>query len=192
MKRHGADAPQLDDGRSSTVRQLALLAFAIAVAFILIPVGSWAAASGPIVFVTDPDNTNNKAHVDGQGNLQVTGNLNVANTPTVKAQQEGEWNVGIAGTPTVDVGNCPSTQDVTVTGGTVSAEIPVISAQESEHFTLASLEDESRSIPEINASLITVEGGGDDEVEILFTNGPQVGPNLGFAIGDDSENLGPF
>ena len=34
-----------------------------------------------------------------------TQNVNVVNTPTVTAQQSGSWNVGINGTPTVNVGN---------------------------------------------------------------------------------------
>jgi len=34
-----------------------------------------------------------------------TPDVNVINTPTVKAQQDGAWNVGLTGTPTVQVGN---------------------------------------------------------------------------------------
>ena len=40
-----------------------------------------------------------------QGTTNVSGSVNVANTPTVNAKQSGAWNVGIAGTPTVEVGN---------------------------------------------------------------------------------------
>ena len=40
-----------------------------------------------------------------QGTTTVAGSVNVANTPTVNAKQSGAWNVGITGTPTVEVGN---------------------------------------------------------------------------------------
>jgi hypothetical protein len=49
----------------------------------------------------------------GQGgnkdvNVVNTPNVNVVNTPTVQAQQNGAWNVGITGSPTVQVGNSSS------------------------------------------------------------------------------------
>jgi hypothetical protein len=37
-----------------------------------------------------------------------TQNVNVVNTPTVSAQQSGTWNVGINGTPTVNVASMPN------------------------------------------------------------------------------------
>jgi hypothetical protein len=42
-----------------------------------------------------------------QGTTNVTGNVNIENSPTVNAHQNGEWNVGFRGTPTVQVGNAP-------------------------------------------------------------------------------------
>lgn len=41
-----------------------------------------------------------------------TQNVNVVNAPTVNAQQSGLWNVGINGTPTVEVANFPATTNV--------------------------------------------------------------------------------
>jgi hypothetical protein len=41
-----------------------------------------------------------------------TQNVNVVNTPTISAQQNGSWNVGINGTPTVAVTNFPATTNV--------------------------------------------------------------------------------
>ena len=38
-----------------------------------------------------------------------TQNVNVVNTPTVSAQQNGIWNVGINGTPSVNVASMPNT-----------------------------------------------------------------------------------
>lgn len=42
----------------------------------------------------------------------ITGSVNVVNTPAVNAQQSGEWNVGIVGTPTV--GLSPSANTVKI------------------------------------------------------------------------------
>jgi hypothetical protein len=108
--------PLLDKGVS--VRQVTAVLLAVVLAFLVVPVGALAQPPAPKVFITDPGNNDNIAHVDGAGNLQVTGSLNVGNTPTVKAQQDGTWNVGITGTPTVDVGNfpAPQTQNVNVVG----------------------------------------------------------------------------
>lgn len=41
-----------------------------------------------------------------------TQNVNVVNTPTVSAQQNGTWNVGINGIPAVTVSNFPATTNV--------------------------------------------------------------------------------
>jgi len=43
-----------------------------------------------------------------------TQNVNVVNTPTVSAQQNGTWNVGITGTPAVTVSNFPATTNVSI------------------------------------------------------------------------------
>ena len=43
--------------------------------------------------------------VQTQGVTTVAGDVNVVNTPTVRAEQLGQWNVGLSGTPTVQVGN---------------------------------------------------------------------------------------
>jgi len=40
-----------------------------------------------------------------QGTTNVAGAVSVTNTPTVNAQQSGAWNVGLTGSPTVQVGN---------------------------------------------------------------------------------------
>lgn len=45
----------------------------------------------------------------GQGGVN-SKDVNVVNTPTVQAQQSGAWNVGIAGTPTVNLANNSSVQ----------------------------------------------------------------------------------
>lgn len=43
--------------------------------------------------------------VIAQGTTNIAGNVSIANTPTVNSKQSGAWNVGITGTPTVEVGN---------------------------------------------------------------------------------------
>lgn len=43
-----------------------------------------------------------------------TQSVNVVNTPTVSAQQNGTWNVGINGTPAVTVSNFPATTNVAI------------------------------------------------------------------------------
>ena len=40
-----------------------------------------------------------------QGTTNVAGSVSISNTPTVNSKQSGAWSVGIAGTPTVEVGN---------------------------------------------------------------------------------------
>jgi hypothetical protein len=40
-----------------------------------------------------------------QGTTNVAGAVSITNTPTVNAQQSGAWNVGLTGSPTVQVGN---------------------------------------------------------------------------------------
>jgi hypothetical protein len=43
-----------------------------------------------------------------QGTPTISGSVAVSNTPTVNAQQSGPWNVGITGTPTVNIGSTPT------------------------------------------------------------------------------------
>ncbi len=45
------------------------------------------------------------AGTDKDVNVVNTPNVNVVNSPTVQAQQNGVWNVGVTGTPTVHVAN---------------------------------------------------------------------------------------
>lgn len=71
--------------------------------------GQWVSQAAP----SDKDvvvvNTASQAvPVQTQGVTTVAGDVNVANTPTVLAQQTGQWNVGLSGTPTVQVGNASS------------------------------------------------------------------------------------
>lgn len=40
-----------------------------------------------------------------QGTTNIAGGVSITNTPTVNAQQSGAWNVGLTGSPTVQVGN---------------------------------------------------------------------------------------
>ena len=121
----------------------------------------------------------------GKKILMLTGDLNVANTPTVKAQQDGEWDVGVSGT--VDVGNFPETQDVDVVSGSVTNQ--AASATTSRNESFAEFDGiQNRDIAPIDASLITVTGTGDDELLIAFTSTSGVE----FTIGDFDENLGPF
>ncbi len=184
-------APPLAIGEGLSIRRVTALFLAVIVAFLFVPVGALANVV-PKVFIADPVNNDNIAHVDGAGNLQVAGTMNVANTPTVKAQQDGTWNVGLTGTPTVDVGNFPSTQDVNVVGGTVSATAPVATHSTFASFTVAAGEVGAQDVEPIDASLITVVGGGDDEVIVEFEGHAPGGGIVDFEIGDQDENLGPF
>jgi hypothetical protein len=77
-----------------TGRQLTTIAVAFALAIVLVPVGAKAAALINTV-ITDPGGVN-KATVGADGNLHVSGNVSVANTPSVAASQSGDWSVGLA------------------------------------------------------------------------------------------------
>jgi hypothetical protein len=178
-------------GQDVSIRRVTALLVTVILAFLFLPVGALANVV-PKVFIADPLNNDNIAHVDGAGNLQVSGNLNVANTPTVKAQQDGTWNVGLTGTPTVHVGNFPSTQDVNVVGGTLSATTPVATDFAFASFTVAAGGIDSKAIDPIDATLITVVGGGDDEVTIEFDSCCGSPIQTDFELGDQDENLGPF
>jgi len=50
--------------------------------------------------VTVLNTTSNPVPTSPQGTTTISGNVNVSNTPTVNAQQNGLWSVGILGTPT--------------------------------------------------------------------------------------------
>lgn len=50
--------------------------------------------------VTVLNTTSNPVPTSVQGTTTISGNVNVSNTPTVNAQQNGLWSVGILGTPT--------------------------------------------------------------------------------------------
>jgi hypothetical protein len=189
-KRGERQAPLPGTGAAPSVRQITVFFAVVAVAFVLYPMGAWGAISSPQVFVTDPINNAHKAHVDADGNLHVAGDLNVANSPTVKAQQDGTWNVGITGTPSVDVENFPATQEVNVAGGSVNAIPPVTSASELASFTVAAGDIGVQDVTPIDASLITVVGGSDDEVVVEFEG--TVGGGTDFEIGDPDADLGPL
>jgi hypothetical protein len=173
-------ASPLGPAEGLSIRRVTVLFVAVILAFLFVPVGALANAV-PKVFIADPVNNDHIAHVDGAGNLQVAGSLNVVNTPTVKAQQDGTWNVGITGTPTVDV-----------IGGTVTAAPPVATGSRHVSFTVAAGGMEAQDVDPISASLITVVGGGDDEVTIEFESCCGSLVNTDFQIGDQDENLGPF
>jgi hypothetical protein len=163
-----------------SISRVIALFVAVILAFLFVPVGALANAL-PKVFIADPVNNDHVAHVDAAGNLQVAGSLNVANTPTVKAQQDGPWNVGIAGTPTVDV-----------IGGTVTAAPPVATTSRHVSFTIAAGGKDAQDVDPIRVSLITVVGGGDDDVTDEFESCCGSPVNTDFQIGDQDENLGPF
>jgi hypothetical protein len=105
LRRSTAAAPK-DSGfgpaTQITLRQVATIVLAAMFVSLLIPLGASAAGGLSKVLITDPINTDNKAHVDASGNLQVGGTVNVGNSPTV--------NVG--NTPTV--GFDPSANTVNV------------------------------------------------------------------------------
>ena len=158
-------APIGIDGRGS-VRRLVALFVAVAVAVLVVPVGAWATNAFPQVFITDPDNTTHKAHVDSAGNLQVSGSLAVSNTPTVKAQQDGTWNVGISGNPTVNVGNLPSTQDVNVVGGKLATATDIVNAPAPVLFGGDTFD---ATLPEIMATSVVVAKGNSQGLVQLGT-----------------------
>ena len=56
-----------------------------------------AEGSAPVTVVNTP--------LPVTGNTTVSGTVDIGNTPTVNAQQSGRWNVGILGTPTVNIGS---------------------------------------------------------------------------------------
>jgi hypothetical protein len=58
--------------------------------------------STPVTVVNTP------VPVTVPGGIKVTGDVNIANTPTVQSQQSGTWNVGISGN--VNVTNTPTVQ----------------------------------------------------------------------------------
>ena len=55
------------------------------------------AGSAPVTVVNTP--------LAVTGNTTVSGSVAISNTPTVNAKQSGNWNVGIVGTPTVNIGS---------------------------------------------------------------------------------------
>jgi hypothetical protein len=142
-------------------------------AFLLVPVGSWAATSFPQVFITDPDAHDHKAHVDAAGNPQVMGDLNVANTPTVDARQAGDWSVGIEGAPSVNVGNFPSTQDVNLARGSLAVidriELPVA------FHIFEPGESQSESFETIDATSIVITKPAGTEMSVSFDSPVQPG-----------------
>jgi hypothetical protein len=89
------------DGFST--KQLTALAVAFMVAVLLLPVGARAANALINVVITDPTNTSRQAHVDANGNVQVTGGVSVTNTPDVSVANTPDVNV--ANTPDVNVAN---------------------------------------------------------------------------------------
>lgn len=84
----------------------------------LVPQRKAAAQSGPTVTIGSPLP------------LPVTGNVDATVNGTVAAQQSGNWNIGLTGTPTVSVGNFPST----LTG----ASVPISFKQSANFKTLVS------------------------------------------------------
>ena len=52
----------------------------------------------PVVVVNTPDKP-----VPVTGSVQISGGLQVTNTPTVDARQSGPWSVAVSGTPTVGI-----------------------------------------------------------------------------------------
>jgi hypothetical protein len=158
-------AAPLTIGGGLSIRRVTALFVAVVLAFLFVPVGAVANAV-PKVFIADPVNNANIAHVDSAGNLQVAGSLQVANTPTVKAQQDGTWNVGISGTPTVDVGNFPSTQDVNVTGGRLATATDIVNAPAP---VLMGGDTFDATVPEIMATSVVVAKGNSQGLVQLGT-----------------------
>lgn len=79
---------------------LAAISFVILVSSLVLT-GSYASHAAPadkyVTVVNTPSNP-----------VPVVGNVSLTNTPTVQAQQLGQWNVSLSGTPTVQVGNAPN------------------------------------------------------------------------------------
>jgi hypothetical protein len=101
--RKRASEHHLIGNESFSTRQVTALALAFMVVVVLLPAGARAANALINVVITDPTNTSQQAHVDGSGNLQVAGNVSVANTPGVNvANTPG---VNVANTPDVNVAN---------------------------------------------------------------------------------------
>ena len=81
---------------------LAAIGFAILVGSLVLS-GPLASSAAPPpdkdVVVVNPRTQPVPVEIEG------TPSVNVTNTPTVRAQQQGSWNVGIIGTPTVQIAN---------------------------------------------------------------------------------------
>jgi hypothetical protein len=75
-KRHRPASDFLTQPRGFTTRQLIGAVVVLAMALVLLPAGAEAASALIRTVITDPNGTNN-AHVDGDGNLRVTGNVGI-------------------------------------------------------------------------------------------------------------------
>ena len=71
----------------SPARTIGAMALLVIGLVLVGPAGAQAAAALQGVLITDPTDSTHKAHVDSNGNLQVTGNVSLTGTPTVNAQQ---------------------------------------------------------------------------------------------------------
>jgi hypothetical protein len=80
-RRERAGDPLLAGG-SFSPRQITAIVLAVLLTVVLYPVGARAMALINVL-ITDPTNTANQAHVDGNGSLQVAGNVGLTGTPTV-------------------------------------------------------------------------------------------------------------
>jgi hypothetical protein len=94
--------------------------------------------------------TNEPVPVAVQGNP----NVNVVNSPTVKAQQNGAWNVGITGTPTVSLDDSP-TNPISV------RDVDRPTAQPFQYETEVTLEEgeggQNAAIPVPQGKLLVIE-----------------------------------
>jgi hypothetical protein len=82
---------------------LGLILFVSVIAFLLPQIGH--ANYAPDKDVKIINTPAEAVPVTVQGTANVAGSVSVTNTPTVNAKQSGTWNVGIAGTPAVEVSN---------------------------------------------------------------------------------------
>lgn len=134
------------------------------------------------VHVVDAANVEQAANVDANGSLQVAGEVSVGGTASVNVA-----NTPLPVSGTVNVGNFPTEQDVDVVGS-VDVTVPAASAFARHLFLLEAGELEAVLVDPMYVSLLTLRGGGDDEMVLcLKDNGVER-----FCIGDVEVSIGPF
>jgi hypothetical protein len=114
--------------------------------------------------------------------LPVTGNLNAAVVGPVAAQQSGPWNVGITGTPNVNVANTVRTVndppqpveasvDVTIPGGEFTGTAPAFTVPAGKRFVFE----------DVSGIAFLPTGQKLTQASVAMPNGPGTPPLLSFS-----------